>query len=469
MGVKLHLHKNTVSVKGRTIKIDNYIDRITRFRPKNFQYSESFKEGDWDGWIHLYDAPKGKFPIGLLEDVKNMLYIQGVHFEVIDEREFRTFDPLPIGYYSSLRDYQIEAIVQAIESKRAVICLPTGAGKTLCGIALTAELRIPTVFFVHKKELLYQTKETFKKAFKLKDEDIGQVGDGIIDLKPITIAMVQTANRLPARLFSDYGLVIFDEAHHTPADTVYDIAKHLESEYVIGLTATPRREDGKEMLIWASTGAICYNITTSELINRGYLARPYIDIIEVDPLGFKSRAKYQDVYRTAIVYNEDRNMQIALKAIDLAQKGKVYIHVRQINHGDILTNLINELLPHGVPKSEFIYGQDTTQTRKRVIDKFRNKDLRILVSTLLGEGVDIPEMYALILASGGLSRTFVQQVFGRLLRISQHEEVEFWDCNDPFKYLYDHFIERVRYYKSESAFKLSPKVEEIEVPEEGDE
>jgi superfamily II DNA or RNA helicase len=78
-------------------------------------------------------------------------------------------------------------------------------------------------------------------------------------------------------------------------------------------------------------------------------------------------------------------------------------------------------------------------------------------------------MYALILASGGLSRTFVQQVFGRLLRISQHKEVEFWDCNDPFKFLYDHFIERIRFYQSEPSFVLSPKVEAIDVPDKEDE
>jgi superfamily II DNA or RNA helicase len=457
-----------VKVESRTIKIDNFIDRVTRFRPNDFEYSEKFIEGEWDGWIHLYNAAKGLFPVGLLQDVQMMLLVQEVPFETIDERKYRKFAPLPIAYYSSLRDYQVEAIVKSIEAKRAVICLPTGSGKTLCGIALTAELKLPTVFFVHKKELLYQTKEAYEKAFGDK-KLIGQVGDGIIDLKPITVAMVQTASRLPQQLFSDYGLVIFDECHHTPADTVYDIAKHIESEYVIGLSATPRREDGKEMLIWAGTGPICYNITTSEMINKGYLAKPFIDFIEVEPLAFKKGLKYQDIYRIAIVHNEDRNTKIALKAVELAVKGKVYIHVRQVAHGEQLCMLINELLPANVRQAEFIYGEDTTQTRNKVIDAFKNRDLRILVSTLLGEGVDLPEMYALILASGGLSRTFIQQVFGRLLRISQHKEVEFWDCNDPFKHLYDHWLERVRFYKSEPAFVLSPKIEAIDVPDKEDE
>jgi superfamily II DNA or RNA helicase len=205
------------------------------------------------------------------------------------------------------------------------------------------------------------------------------------------------------------------------------------------------------------------------MIERGYLARPYIDFIEVEPMAFARKLKYQDIYRIAIVFNEDRNTKIAIKAIELADKGKVYIHVKRVAHGEQLTHLINELLPSDARQAEFIYGEDTTETRKKVIDAFKNKDLKILVSTLLGEGVDLPEMYALILASGGLSRTFVQQVFGRLLRISQHKEVEFWDCNDPFKFLYDHFIERIRFYQSEPSFVLSPKVEAIDVPDKEDE
>jgi superfamily II DNA or RNA helicase len=219
------------------------------------------------------------------------------------------------------------------------------------------------------------------------------------------------------------------------------------------------------MLIWAGTGPICYNITTSEMIERGYLARPHIDFLEIEPMAFSKKLKYQDIYRIAIVHNEERNTKIALKAIELSDTGKVYIHVKRVAHGEQLTYLINELLPSDAKPAEFIYGEDTTETRKKVINAFRNKDLKILVSTLLGEGVDLPEMYALILASGGLSRTFVQQVFGRLLRISQHKEVEFIDCRDACKFLYDHFIERVRYYKSEPSFVLSPKLEAIDVPD----
>jgi superfamily II DNA or RNA helicase len=223
------------------------------------------------------------------------------------------------------------------------------------------------------------------------------------------------------------------------------------------------------MLIWAATGPICKNVSTSELIERKFLAKPYIDYIEVKPIPIGYHTKYQDIYKKAIVNNDERNGKIALKAVELAALGKTYVHVKQILHGKTLVSLINDALPDGYPKAVFIYGQDTTKTRQRVIDSFRRKDLRIMVSTLLGEGMDLPEMYALILAGGGLSRTYVQQVFGRVLRGSVHKVVEFWDCNDPVRILYSHFLERVRFYKSEPAFVLSPKLEKIEVPPEKEE
>jgi len=464
----LRLLSNKIEVKNRSPEIDALIDQATRFQPKNYMPTGLLEGDSGDGYAHLYDTSRGVLPIGLLDRTEKMLNRFDVEYHIEDTRQYRMFEPLEISYESNLREYQIEALVKAIEAKRGVICLPCGTGKTLIGIVLTAELRTPTVFFVHKKELMYQTMKAYENEFGRPDL-IGQVGDGVVDLKPITVAMVQSASKLPRELFTEYGLIIFDEVHHVPAESIYDIARYIESEYTVGLSATPMREDGKEMLIWAGTGPIIYQASTSDLINRGYLARPHIDYLEVSPVHLQPGLTYDTIYKSAVVFNDERNMKIALKAVDLAVFGKIYVHVRQILHGQLLTDQINELLPPEYERAEFIYGRDNRETRQRVMDAFRNQDLRILVSTLLGEGVDIPEMYALILASGGLSRIFVQQVFGRLLRIAEKPEVEFWDIKDQARHLERHFIERVRFYKSEDAFVLSPKMEAIEVPENGEE
>jgi len=481
MVVKLILEENLVVVLGGNPKIDNYIDQATRFKASGYEHADTYKKGEWDGFTRLYNIAEKTFPLGLLETVEMILILKDIPYETIDNRVYRQFSLLPITHEIELRDYQQDALTKAIEKQRCLLQLPTGAGKTLVGICLTAELKLPTVFYVHKKELLYQTMRSYRelltfpqckecpKYHKKKTGDcdykkcpIGIVGDGQADIKPITIAMIQSAGRLPKALFSDFGIAIFDEVHHLAAQTVFDIAKDTKSKYLIGLSATVRREDGKELMLQAGAGPISYNLSISELIRRKFLAKPHIHAIPVAPVLFSNRDNYHTVYERAIVYNTERNDNIVLKALELCDTGPVYIHVKRIDHGQILVNLINNrLLVKGLTKAIFIDGSDKTEYRNQVLDKFRHNELPILISTLLGEGVDLPNMYGLILASGGLSRTQTIQVFGRLLRMSEHEIVIFIDVADRCKYLYDHFLARVNFYQSEPEFELEDYLKKL--------
>lgn len=474
MPVKLILEENKVYILHGNPKIDNFIDRVTRFKASGFERTDKFKEGKWDGYTRLYKKTDRSFPIGLRDTVEMMLILKDVDYQVIDNRIFRSFKQIPITHKIELRDYQETAVSNAKHTKRGLIQLPTGAGKTIVGIYLVGSLKVPSVFYVHKKELLYQTIQSFKKTLtfkKCKDCSskskkntgkckhdkcpVGIVGDGQINIRQITVAMVQSVNRLPPELFNDFGIAIFDEVHHLGAKIFYEIASRTKTEYLFGLTATPWREDGKELMLEAGAGPIISHVTISDLIKRKYLAKPHIRAIRIPPMMFDRRDNYQTVYKKAIVYNTDRNEQIAIKAVEMSVYGPVYIHVKRIDHGTILTNIINKkMVSKGSPKAIFINGTDKTAHRNNVLDKFRIDELPILVSTLLGEGVDLPNMYGLILASGGLSKTYVIQVMGRLLRISENEIVEFYDVADQCKYLHDHFIGRVSYYQAEPEFVL---------------
>ncbi len=474
MPVKLILEENKVYILHGNPKIDNFIDRVTRFKATGFERTDKFKAGTWDGYSRLYKKGDRSFPIGLQDTVEMMLILKDVNYQIIDNRIFRSFKQMPITHKIELRDYQEIAVSKSLYSKRGMIQLPTGAGKTIVGIYLVGKLKIPTVFYVHKKELLYQTMQSFKKILsfkKCKDCSskskkkagkcdskkcpVGIVGDGIINIRPITIAMIQSVKRLPPQLFNEFGMAIFDEAHHISASTFFDIATRTKAEYLLGLTATPWREDGKELMLEAGAGPIISHVTISDLIKQKYLAKPHIRAIRIPPMMFDRRDNYQTVYKKAIVYNTDRNEQIAIKAVEMSVYGPVYIHVKWIDHGTILTNIINKkMVSKGSTKAVFINGTDKTELRNNTLDKFRKDELPILVSTLLGEGVDLPNMYGLILASGGLSKTYVIQVMGRLLRISENEIVEFYDVADQCKYLHDHFLGRVSYYQAEPEFVL---------------
>lgn len=463
--LKLIISGNDVRVWGRGSKEDVVIDQVTRFKVPNAEWSDKYKQGKWDGYDHLYSKRTGRFPLGLLNDVEMALMIEDIDYEIADTRNFIDLERLDLkgSWEHPIRDYQLEAMRRALKEKRGIISLPTGTGKTRVAEELINALKLPALFYVGRERLLKQTKKGFEETFDCK---IGMVGDSVVDIRDITVATVQTVAKLPAAMFNQFPVRIMDECHHTAAKTIYDIARNGNSEYLIGLSATPQREDGMDMYINAGIGSIIYRKTTSEMIEAGYLAQPEIKVLTPSPMTFSKRDKYADVVQRYIVHNRERNELIATTAVQESLVGKVYIHVNRVDHGPILRDMINKRLLKREKErhAKWISGKTKTSEKDSVMEEFRNGDLKILVSTLLGEGVDVPEMYCLIMAAGGGKgrKVTVPQILGRVLRTGKHHIVKFYDCFDHANYLYDHFLERCRYYNSERAFDNDPIIEKFQ-------
>ena len=149
-----------------------------------------------------------------------------------------------------LRDYQLDLLRRAAAAmrqgyRRVLIVLPTGGGKTvLAGEALKCALGLGFTgqFLVHRKELIDQTSQSFGRM-RLPH---GFIAAGRpMDLShSIALAGIQTlANRLDVVL--PPNLIIADEAHHAVAETWARVFDSCQDSYVLGLTATPQRLDGK--------------------------------------------------------------------------------------------------------------------------------------------------------------------------------------------------------------------------------
>jgi len=150
---------------------------------------------------------------------------------------------------------------------------------------------------------------------------------------------------------------------------------------------------------------------------------------------------FHEAYTLGITANEDRNYKIVAQAKELLKEGhKVYIHVEEVAHGQWLAGHIEE--------AEFVCGEDKKAVRDKIIRDFSRGKIKILVSTLLGEGVNIPSITAIIMAGGKKSESGCIQKIGRALRaLPGKNKAIVVDFRDKGAYLFDHWQKRYEAYK----------------------
>ena len=309
---------------------------------------------------------------------------------------------------------------------------------------------VPTV------DLLYQTTNDLTRYLGM---TVGLIGDGHFDAGVyVNVATIQTlhavwkkhehANKERLKyLFQQTYVLFMDEAHHLGADSYYKIANAIPAYYKFGLTGTAFRSDESGILLRAATGKVIAQVSSSELIQAGVLAKVTVKMIEShaeQDLG----TDWNTVYWLGIVRNDVRNSIIKWLADGFISEGKsVLIIVKLIEHGRILNEYIND--------SVFMHGSVETPVRRETLQKFRDKEIMVLIGTkIYDEGVDIPTMDALVLAAGGLSPVKTLQRVGRALRRAPGKtEVTIVDFMDSFhKVLKRHSRKRLRLYKEESEF-----------------
>lgn len=462
------------------------IDAATSYYLGGFKFSEKFQSGQWDGKRHLFSVRTQKFPAGLWPRVRAILEAHQVEFELEDE----TAGLAPGGTLlpaqpprAVLRDYQQAAIADGLALRRGIIQIATGGGKTLLAASLLRQIGRPAFFFVHTRDLLYQSAAVFRRELGIEP---GLLGDGQANLRVLTVATIQTALQalgepLPKKpkkaaaeddeetaeaeerfvdldeatrqqvrqAFESTEVVIFDECHHVPADGFYKIAMHTRAAgWRFGLSATPWRDDGSDLLLEAALGPRISQTSSSDLIERGYLVAPHIRMVRAprSPRDLRGQ-RYQDIYQLAIVENQERNRVIAAHARGWAAQGlSILILVAQVTHGRALQELL--------PEANFAYGALESELRQQYLRELEQKLRPIMIATTLAdEGLDIPSLNAVILGGGGKSQTKAFQRIGRALRPAPGKvEAQVLDFLDQAPYLKDHSEARLALYGQEPRF-----------------
>src|SRR5690606_29280079 len=153
----------------------------------------------------------------------------------------------------ALRTHQKKASAAAKKKDFGVITAPPGAGKTVIGLQIITEKKLPALIVVHRKQLMEQWMERIEGFLGIPKKEIGRIGQGKAKTgKLVTVAMIQSLGKQlkkpeNSNLSKSFGTVIIDECHHVPAESFKNVISQLSPFFQYGLTATPFRKgsDGK--------------------------------------------------------------------------------------------------------------------------------------------------------------------------------------------------------------------------------
>lgn len=447
------------------------LDNHLSFRMQGMQFSKAYKEGfindrgeqiTWDGITRLLNGDL-RFPIGLLERVLDYYKLKNKEIEVIDERIHTQASSIDISKKLKElnivpRDYQIEAANTACQKNRGIIRAATGAGKTLIAALIAANLGKPTIIYVIGQDLLYQFHKFFSAIF---DEEIGIIGDGKCEIRRVNIATVWSIGKainveahtldeesedekeIAKEKFKSIKLMlqetsvhILDECHLAACETIQAVSHKINAEHFYGMSASPWRDDGADLLIEAILGRKIVDISARLLISKGYLVNPTVRFLSVPPYNGAKSAVYKTVYKNYITVNADRNAMIVKAATRLVEQGfKVLVLFKTKAHGKKLFDLLKSQI-----KCDLLSGEHDTNKRKEVCDNINSGKIDcIIASTIFDIGVDLPILSALVIGGGGKSSVRALQRVGRVIRLYKEKKMAVViDFADQAPFLRDH-------------------------------
>lgn len=326
----------------------------------------------------------------------------------------------------SLRPYQAAKVSEAralMGQGKKSICLvsPTGSGKTIIAAhiihsALAKKRRV--LFLAHRRELIDQCAEKLR-ALGIWDYNVVLSGHphSRNPTAPMQIASIQTLIR---REYPPADLIIIDEAHHAAAGQYQTLLKNYPDSYVLGLTATPERLDGKGL------DGIFHDLlevaTVPDLIDGGFLVTP--TCLGPSP---EAAAKLKSALAKVKVRGGDYADGALGEAMDHAELvgdivehwqewavgQKTIVFAASIAHSK---HIVEQFKAAWIPAAH-LDGTMSTPEREGILSAWRNGDIQVVSNCqILTEGFDFPELYCCVLARPTKSVALYLQMVGRVLR-----------------------------------------------------
>jgi len=322
-------------------------------------------------------------------------------------------------FRGKLRDIQIEVVNSFLkpEPHDGILSLQTGGGKTVCGLWIASQLKLPTIILVHNTFLKDQWISRIKDF--LPNARIGQIQGEIIDVneKDIIVCMLQSISlkEYPQETFTKIGFIIVDECHHIASEAFSKSLPKLTSKYMLGLSATPERKDKLMYVINWFLGPLLYKSSTEDKIDSDVK----VEYFEYEPenpefnsiIYNSNGVMFTSLMINKVVEYEPRNIFIKNILEDLFLENRTMLVLTdRVEH----TEKLFQLLSPNIQENTGILHSKLKQDQREILMK--TKKILIATYSMCKEGFDVERLNTLIMAT---SRPDVDQIVGRILRIEK--------------------------------------------------
>jgi len=412
-----------------------------------YNFSAVYLGKDEDGYIHI--------PRGLREQVIEECSKAQIPVEISDQRE--TGRPIKVSFKGDLRMQQDLAAQRLLSYSDGVLQAATAFGKTVVCSYLISERKVSTLIILQSRDLLSQWVEELERFLDIKEEPpeiktkagktkkqesvIGVLQGskntltGIVD---VAMIMSLASKENIDEILGSYGMVIMDECHHAASKRAMDILQKAKSKYVYGVSATPKRGDNLDKIIYMMLGPLRHKFTALERAKEQGIGHYFIPRYTRVVDDAETKENINKAYNL-ITNSEVRNNMIIDDVRMCVYDGQTpVILTRTKEHAKLLAEGLKGSADHVF----IFYGDNTDRENSEIRSKLKmipKDESLILVATgqKIGEGFDFPRLDVLFLAAPISFEGRLEQYIGRLNRDYEGKDAVF---------VYDYVDSHVRYF-----------------------
>lgn len=378
-------------------------------------------------YVAFYQAARksnlsSQFPSSLIRQQDNKTLLKVAETQTLyGSKEITKLAP------NAMQEKALEALRETRENgnTKGIVIAATGTGKTYLSAFDVHQTQAKTLLFLaHREELLENAKNTFADVFET-DEFMGKVTGTVKEWnQPFLFSTVQSLHReeVLARFHpAHFDFVIVDEFHHAEAETYKKIIEYFKPKFLLGLTATPERMDGKDVLALCDYNVV-YEIRLHQALEENLLAPFHYyglsdNTVDYEKVDIKNGQFVEESLVGALKTHErvDYVLEMVGKFDHDGDKRRALGFCYSIEHARFMAE---EFRYRGY-QALHLTGDDDPAYRREIIQRLEDDQDSlefIFTVNIFNEGIDIPSLNLVLFLRPTESPTIFIQQLGRGLR-----------------------------------------------------